>query len=309
MSQPLCFSSFSDIAVIARALDSPIRREMLVLLHKQSMNISQLCVALDIPQSTCTTNMLLLEKAKLVESKQIPAKGKGVQKLCSLKYDKILLPLFENTIQEQKKSRTIETEMPIGLFSDYSVTAPCGIISDHSVIGLYDNPSSFLDPRRASAGLIWFSYGFLEYRFPKNFTQDAHIRCISFSAEICSEYPGHNNNWPSDITLWINGLEVGTWTSPGDMGGDRGSFTPGWWNTNDTQYGFLKTWVIDHQGTWIDHTKRTDVTVNALRIQAYDSISIRIGVKESAINRGGLNVFGSTFGNYAQDLKLVVSLE
>jgi predicted transcriptional regulator len=253
--------------------------------------------------------MFILEKAGLVDSRQIPASGKGTQKICSLKYEKVMIPLFESTCLGQQTPGEIETEMPIGLFSDFSVTAPCGIISDNGVIGLYDNPNSFLDPRRASAGLIWFSYGFLEYRFPKNFTKEAKIKSISFSGEICSEYPGHNNSWPSDITLWINGVETGTWTSPGDMGGERGSFTPAWWNTNDSQYGFLKTWNIDSHGTWIDHTKISAMNISSLNIHAYDSISIRIGVKEDAVNRGGLNVFGAKFGNFAQDLKLVVSLE
>ena len=33
--------------------------------------------------------------------------------------------------------------------------------------------------------------------------------------EVSSEFPFSNNNWPSDITFSLNGVELGTWTSPG----------------------------------------------------------------------------------------------
>ena len=44
--------------------------------------------------------------------------------------------------------------------------------------------------------------------------------------ELSSEVPGTNLDWPSDITLWVNDIIVGTWTSPGDYGDKRGVYTP-----------------------------------------------------------------------------------
>ena len=131
---------------------------------------------------------------------------------------------------------------------------------------------------------------------------------MEFSAELCSEYPGHNDEWPSDITLWINGHEIGTWTSPGDMGGKRGLLTPQWWKTNDTQSGFLKTWKVNAEGSWMDGQRISNAAIADLGIEENDSIILRLGVKENAKNRGGINIFGSKFGNYPQDLKLVVHL-
>ncbi len=122
------------------------------------------------------------------------------------------------------------------------------------------------------------------------------------------KYPGHNNEWPSDITLWINDKEIGTWTSPGDMGGVRGLLTPSGWNTNDSQSGFLKSWIVTTTGSFLDGKKISPITVEALDINATNSITIRIGVKEHAKNRGGINIFGSKFGNHAQDLKLCIQL-
>ncbi|GHV50893.1 transcriptional regulator [Spirochaetia bacterium] len=307
MSQNILFTSLEDIPLIARALDSDLRRRILAMLQSSDLNIKQLCEALNIPQSTCTMNVQILEKANLIHTQFLPAEVKGSQKLCSLRYEKIMLSLMGKT--EFQKSNRIETEMPIGLFSYFKVGAPCGLVSVTEIIGYYDSVSSFLDPSRGGAELIWFSTGFLEYRFPKNFKANAEIAGIEFSAELCSEYPGHKDEWPSDITLWINGQEAGTWTSPGDMGGKRGLLTPQWWKTNDTQSGFLKTWKIDEDGSWMDGQRICDTSLEDLRVHDYDSITLRLGIREDAKNRGGINIFGSKFGNYPQDLKLVINLK
>ena len=44
------------------------------------------------------------------------------------------------------------------------------------------------------------------------------ITQLTVSAELSSEAPGVNNQWPSDISFSINDVLVGTWTSPGDFG-------------------------------------------------------------------------------------------
>jgi predicted transcriptional regulator len=54
--------------------------------------------------------------------------------------------------------------------------------------------------------------------------------------------------------------------------------------------------------------KLSNTNIAALNINAANSITIRIGVKETARNRGGINLFGSKFGNHAQDLKLSIQL-
>lgn len=309
MGLEILFAGPSEIENIAKALKSPLRRQILSLLQQNKMNISQLCDVLSIPQSTCTLNIQILEKAGLISTKLLPAESHGMQKVCSLKHEKVMLSVIDNNILPEMESRKIETELPIGLFSDCQVSAPCGIISDNGVIGYYDNPASFLHPARASAGLLWFTYGFLEYRFPKNFNISSSLKALSFTAEICSEYPGHNNTWPSDITLWINNKEIGTWTSPGDMGGARGLLTPSWWNTNDSQSGFLKTWKVTDKGSCFeDGTYASDTKIKDLDIESYESIIVRIGVKENALNRGGVNIFGSHFGNFPTDLKLRADL-
>src|SRR5690606_7263271 len=122
--------------------------------------------------------------------------------------------------------------------------------------------------------------------------------------EICSEAPDYDIDHPSDITLWINDIEVGTWCSPGDMGGKRGRLNPPWWSDHFTQFGLLKVWSVDGDGTSVDGTTVSDITLKAIGLLPLRPIRVRIGVKPDAENAGGFNIFGEGFGNYEQDLIL-----
>ncbi|HOV63139.1 MAG TPA: helix-turn-helix domain-containing protein [Spirochaetia bacterium] len=295
-----------DIEHIARALNSDVRRKIIKLLANGSMNIGQIAVALDLPQSTCTVNVQLLEHANIIKTEQVAA-TKGSQKICSLSCSEIVIPLLD--MVRPTKDSGIEIEMPIGLYTDFNVTSPCGLVTDTGVIGFFDHASSFYDPRRSAASLIWFTSGFLEYRFPKNISEIDRILSVSIVCELCSEFPGYNTEWPSDITLWLNGVEVGTWTSPGDMGGKRGRFTPEWWSLRDSQYGFLKSWKVTRDGSFIDGVAVSDVSLASLEIAKNTSIVVRLGIKENAKNRGGMNIFGRGFGNYDQGIIMRIECE
>ena len=48
----------------------------------------------------------------------------------------------------------------------------------------------------------------------------------------------------SDITFSLNGVILGTWTSPGDYGDRRGKYNPSWWFPFLNQYGLLKKLTI-----------------------------------------------------------------
>lgn len=94
------------------------------------------------------------------------------------------------------------------------------------------------------------------------------------------------------------------WTSPGDFGDKRGVFTPDWWKLSGSQYGMLKTWRITAQGTYVDGTRISDVTLADIDLVSHRSIRLRIEVKADAKHPGGLNIFGRGFGNYDQDIVL-----
>ena len=295
-----------DVVEIARALDSAVRIQMLETLADEPMSINRLAERMGIPQSTCSTNISILAKARLVRTESVPA-AKGSKKICHVDYDEVLLPLFG--VPRPAANEPIVTEMPIGLFTSFEVSPPCGLINESHVVGFYDDRNSFLDPRRAGVQLLWFSEGYIEYSFPRNVPTGKRVRTISISAELCSEFPGYRNDWPSDIMLSINGVSVGVWTSPGDMGGRRGKLTPPWWSLHDTQFGFLTTWQVSDAGSFLNGVRVSDTTLSDLKVGDSNHILVRFSLPGSDEHRGGMNLFGSKCGDYPQDIMLKLEVE
>ncbi len=288
---------------VLKGLASPVRISILKLLHKQGpLNINDIAEKLNLPQSTASSNAALLEKAKLIRTDMQKAR-KGNQKICHSTFDEILIAFREDYQAQQNDG--IEISMPIGLYTSFEVTAPCGLCMPDGIVGLLDVPDSFLDPDRMKAGLLWFTRGFVEYQFPNNARLiNTELQSIQFILELSSEVPGTSADWPSDITLAINGVDVGTWTSPGDFGDKRGVFTPDWWKLKGSQYGKLKNWRIGENGAYVDGVKISDVALADLDLSGHHSIRLRIGVREDAKHPGGINIFGRGFGNYDQDIVL-----
>jgi predicted transcriptional regulator len=119
---------------------------------------------------------------------------------------------------------------------------------------------------------------------------------------------GYNNDWPSDITLWINNQEVYTFRSPGDYGGKRGIYNPSWWPNGSTQYGDLHRLDITMDGCFGDGRKSSDLNLESLRVSGGEYISLKIGVKEDSEYVGGINIFGEHFGNYRQNIEMLIKL-
>jgi predicted transcriptional regulator len=288
---------------VLKGLASAVRVKILKLLHVQGpLNVNDIAAALDLPQSTVSSNVQILEETGLIRTETQKAR-KGNQKICHSTFDEVLV-MFKEDIKPAK-SNEIEVSMPLGLYTSCDVSAPCGLCSTESIIGLLDVPDTFLDPDRMKAGLIWFTSGYVEYQFPNNARLAKNeVESIEFSLEVSSEAPGTSNEWPSDITFTINGKEIGTWTSPGDFGDQRGVFTPDWWKLKGSQYGKLKTWRVNGSGTYVDGVRISDVRLDELGLEAHRSIRVRIGVKKDAKHPGGVNIFGKGFGNYDQDIVL-----
>jgi predicted transcriptional regulator len=297
-----------DGAEVLKGLASPIRVSILNALHaKGRLNVNEISHQLGLPQSTVATNVQVLEDAGLIVTETVKAK-KGHQKICSARFDEIIVR-FDGE-RPSRADNLVEVAMPLGLFTSIDVTAPCGLCSTDGVIGLLDVPDSFLDPERVKAALIWFGRGLVEYKFPNNAKLlNSPVESVEFSMELSSEVPGTNLNWPSDITLWVNDIAAGTWTSPGDYGDKRGVYTPQWWKLEGSQYGKLKSWKVNGKGTYIDGVRISDVTVRDLDLARHHSIRMRIGIDAKASHPGGVNIFGRGFGNYDQDIVMRLTLD
>ena len=292
--------NLQDMEAVTKALGSETRLEILRFLSAHTCSVLEIAEALNLPPSTANLHINVLEKAGLIETDLRPA-TRGLQKVCARVYDRIVIQL---PADPEREGKTVEVSMPIGAFVNIEVTPTCGLAGELGIIGHLDDPSAFYEPERMYAQLLWFRRGSVEYRFPNRLPPNVLLDDIEISFEACSEAPLYHANWPSDITVWIDDTEIGTWTSPADFGGERGALTPGWWGVQNSQYGLLKVWKVTNNGTFVDGLQVSKVKLQHLSLKPDEPISVRIGIKENASNIGGMNLFGSKFGNYPQDIVL-----
>jgi len=295
-------TSPSEGLELFKVLGSDIRVKIIDLLLKNNrMSMNEIATNLKITNGALTSHIRKLEEVGLITISS-EAGGHGNLKLCSLRMDKILIDFSsQDTLQN-----VYNTNVKVGHYSSYKVYPTCGIATSKSLIGEVDDARYFSHPDRYNADILWFTKGFVEYDIPNFIPSGTRITQITISEEISSEAPGVNDVWPSDITFSINDTEIGMWTSPGDFGDVRGLFTPDWWFPNWNQYGLLKLLVINQYGTYIDGLKISDVTIQDLNLNYRSAVRFKMEVKKDAEHVGGLTIFGATFGNYAQDIKVSI---
>jgi len=288
----------TNVEQLLKGLASGPRIEILRYLGGHNGSVNEIAEALRMPASTAALHINQLEKAGLIRTELKPA-SRGLQKICVRLFDQVVITLPAGELSHEN---SLDISMPIGAYVDCDVAPTCGLASEHGIIGNLDDPATFYYPERLQAQLLWFKVGYIEYRFPKRLPANAVLDSLQISFEVCSEAPLHNDDWPSDITLWINGVEIGTWTSPGDFGGERGALTPDWWEEWNSQFGLLKVWKVTQSASFVDGIQVSAVALQDLDLDDHPWITVRIGIEEDAVNIGGMNIFGSRFGNYPQDI-------
>jgi len=279
------------------ALASQVRINIIHLLAEKPRNIKELSEALGLSSAILTMHVKKLEKAEIIRTEAMPGRG-GMQKICILDMDhiKINFPSTNNKIKEFH-----QIEVSVGHYTDFQVEPTCGLATPESIIGEFDDPRYFLDSDRVNAKILWFGNGYVEYRIPNFLLPSQQPSSLEISFEVCSEAPFTNSNWPSDITFFLNGVELGLWTSPGDFGDSRGKYTPSWWPSEVNQYGLLKNIRITKEGTFIDGKKLSSVTIDDIGVRN-SQFTFRIAVLKESTHVGGVTLFGSGFGNYNQDI-------
>ncbi|MDD3336073.1 MAG: ArsR family transcriptional regulator [Eubacteriales bacterium] len=283
---------------IFRALASMERLDILNLLCVRSMNIRELSEALHLPMSSTAMHVQLLENAKLIKSVICPGL-RGNIKLCSgcVRSLQFFLSPHGDTFHSANQVRTYE--LPIGSFSAiHNLKPTCGLGSETELIDRYDTPSAFYNPKRLDAQVMWWREGFVEYRFP--LPDHADIQWLELSVEINPQTASYHAPWKSDISVSINGQNLGVWQSSAERSIRRGLLTPEWWNTINTQYGELKTWRVTSQNSYLGSDVISDTTLSDLDLYGRDSIDVRIGIDADAANIGGLVLFGKRFGDFEQ---------
>lgn len=290
--------SARESVAIFKALGSSTRARIVELLSMHEMNIGELSAALGLTQPSVTKHVQILEEAGIVVSDYIAA-PQGTQKRCRRVYERLLVDLAPKALESDGVA---ESELPVGMYTDLEVMPTCGLATHEKFVGLVDSPLSFYLPERANAEIIWTSGGWVEYAFPNTLPLNTHVKSMELVMEVCSEAPGYSNHYPSDITVWVNGVEIGGWSSPGDFGGTRGHLNPAWYPDNMNQWGVLKTWRVDEAGSSVDGVEIGKVEIDQLQIRPWEVTKIRIGIKPDALNKGGFTLFGRGFGNYQMGL-------
>lgn len=282
---------------VYQALASDVRLKIIRLVAQKPMNIKELAEKLGLSSAILTMHVKKLEKAGIITTERIH-QGGAVHKICALVMDSLVIDFPSRGLNDIEVH---EFSLPVGHYTDFEIFPTCGLATPEKVIGYFDDPRCFLEPERVNCGILWFARGFVEYRVPNRLLSDQKPRALEISLELGSEAPGINNNWPSDISFYFNGVKLGSWTSPGDYGGTRGRYTPEWWSLGVGQYGLLKVLRVDGRGSYIDGKKCSDITIEQLRIRD-KQWTFRVAVPDNAAHIGGATIFGSGFGNYDQDI-------
>jgi predicted transcriptional regulator len=297
--------NIADGIEIMKVLGSESRVKILQLLGQGELNINEISQELGLAQPTVTKHIQALEEAGLIQS-DYRAGSQGTQKRCRRVVDRLVIEMGS---VPPLSSDVADIEMPIGLYSDVKIEPTCGLATSEAIIGHLDDPISFHFPERAKAQILWSSGGYVEYILPNSLPPETLIKAVDLAFEVCSETKGLDPNFQSDITVWINGLEIGTWVSPGDMGESPGRLNPQWWLDVLAQYGFLKVWSVQRTGTYIDGMRISDVKIADLALVPGKPTIVRIGNKPDAEHIGGFTIFGRSFGNYEQDIVMRLHIE
>lgn len=289
-----------QIVKIGKALSSPIRLNILNILRNTAFSLQEIADILHIPVSSTALHIKTLEEARLVVTETQPGLH-GSMRVCICSMQTFHLETFDATADVS--DNTITLDMPVGNYQNFSIEPTCGLADENGILDAYDNIRTFYSPLRTKAQLLWFQQGYIEYCFPNLANPLLPLHEISFQMEICSEAPGFLEDWPSDITISINGHEVATYCSPGDFGDRRGKLTPPSWPNGRTQYGLLKTFSVRNNGGYLDgRPVNPAVTLADLNLPDQPCITLRIEIKKNARHVGGINIFGEKYGDFPQGI-------
>ena len=303
-----------NVTPVIKALSNDMRLKILNLLSDSDMNVQSIASHLNISKTAALTHINLLEEAGFIQSRYLSG-SVGNQRICHKKYDRLIFN-FNPELSEQDDRTYYESEVPVGNYFDFDAWAPCGLATHNNIINRWDNPTVFCDPKRVTAALVWTAFGYIEYKIPveglffgKKVTEvsmemevGAHIPLAEHDAlRIPPEQdPGRITDGFSDITVWINGQEIGTSTYGVGTDREKGIYTPTWWRSTP-QHGFPLKISVGKDGCQINGRPVTDRTFAELVGDAH-FFRLRLGIKPNAEHSSGLMIFGREFGKNYHDI-------
>lgn len=293
------------IVALGEALSNQTRLRIMRYMQKAPFvkDVPTMSAELGIPKSTLVHHLAILEKAALVRV-FYKSSARGAVRLVSRNLQTAFLRLYHYTEIGKRKETAVVQTLGVGQYADYQGAQLC-FATDTA---LFTQQESSFSRDRFDAQLIYTTDGIVTYHFSNAVARREDVSNISFSFEICSEAPFFDNSFLSDVTFWINGIEVATYTCPGDFGDRRGRLTPDWWLSVNTQYGDLVTLTVNEDGTYLNGTRVSSrVTIGRLALAEGNKTVFALGNKVTAEHRGGFNLFGKGFGDYPQDICMQIS--
>ena len=289
---------------IARALSVPKRLEILRLLSKKNvMSVNEIAQTLDIPLSSTSVHINILEEADLISCERMSSIH-GLVKMCSRKCSGVLFHLCEDPPQHTKQ---FVQSMPVGAYSQAeAISEPCGLASKMGPIGVYNRPGCFYLPERLDAQILWMRSGSLCYHFSPLLDEHVEPEYLELSFEVCKAAHLEAPVWESELRVYINGQMLGVSTCSCDNEGRRGKLNPSWWPDVATQYGELQTWRVTPNGTYLRDKKVSSVRLQDLQLSGSPRINVLLHVPGDARESSGINLFGAGFGDYNQAIQLVI---
>ncbi len=288
-----------------KTLGSEVRMRILSLLSGNGeMNLGELAQALGVTQGALTTHIRMLEQQDLILV-EVRHSDRGLQKICSLKENEILLNVYPSF--EENRTNMYRTEVPIGHYTDYSVRPGCGLMTDSTLVGTSNDARVFSYPERLEAQMFWFHDGYIEYRIPNLLPDNHRIVQLTISLEMSCAEQGSLQDLYSDIDYYLNGRKIGSWlASTGDRSVSHGIYTPAWNVSPMRQHGFLKMLVINNSAVFIDGVKVMDTGTDWPFLDENGDMRFRIESHPSKEHPGGIALYGDRFGNYNQNIQVIV---
>lgn len=289
-----------EISNICRALSSPIRLEILSMLNKRNYIMNEIANELNLQPSSTAFHLKILEDAGLI-TVNTSTKYKGTLKHYSYSVRDLMIRLRPTAEQHNFSLTPITYSIKIGEFSDANFNLYSGFASESKLL-VENHPNLMFGKERFQAEYIYnIRDGFVKYTIPNEYAKNNPLSEIQFSMEISSETIGYNEDFPSDITFSINGVELCTWTCPGSYGDKYGIYTPAWWYPESAKYGLLTTIKIKEKGVFVNEELfNRNIGLSNLDLPKGIYTELKIEVKQNAKHCGGFCLFGENFGNYNQ---------
>ena len=288
---------------IGKAISHPIRTKIMAQLHEYPKTIGEIAKLNNINIKNALFHINVLVESGMVKKISLPTEKNGVNIYAATTTD-----MYINYANDDGNDIEAYTqEIPVGMYADAHFDSVLRMASQEDIIRL-DNNDPF-NPIRSRASILWTSGGMVRYSFGKYFSTNQHIESVNFSFEICSETNGFRNDFKSDITISVNGIKLGVFTSDGDFGDIPGKYNPAFWPRTFTQYGHLLIISITENGTYFDHKLVSKTTIKDIGLDQHDDLQLRIENEKNTKHYGGFNLFGKGFGNYNQDILLTINYD